>query len=104
MLNCVIIRKMILEVLKGSFIVDFEDKAALQSFVPLQFENGVSAAKNQQWPWQATSKSWPSSLFCSFGAEQTRFAVREFAVVLSSYVFGITTCICLVLRLIVILS
>ena len=44
MQHCAVIRRIVLEVLKGSFIVDFEDKAAVQSFVPLQFENGVSAA------------------------------------------------------------
>ena len=40
----VVIRRIILQVLKGSFMVEFEDKVAVKSFVPLQFDNGVSAA------------------------------------------------------------
>ena len=44
MQNDVVIRRIVLEVLKGSFILDFEGKVAVQSFVAVQFENGVSAA------------------------------------------------------------
>ena len=44
MQTCVIILRILLNILQGIFVVDFRDKATVQSFVSLEFENCVSAA------------------------------------------------------------